>query len=45
MAASLYEWYVEQFPEHICGLQLPREPHRSIILLQLSGIWQYDGLM
>ena len=28
-----------------CGLQLPREPHRSTRLLQLIGRWQYDGIM
>ena len=26
----------------ICGLQLPREPHRLTRLLQLTGRWQYD---
>ena len=28
-----------------CGLQLPGEPHRSTRLLQLTGRWQYDGIM
>ena len=29
----------------ICGLQLPREPHRLSRFLQLTGRWQYDGIM
>ena len=29
----------------ICGLQLPREPHRSTRLLQLTGRWQYNGII
>ena len=29
----------------ICGLQLPREPHRSTRLLQLTGSCQYGGIM
>ena len=29
----------------ICGLQLPMEPHRSTKLLQLTGRWQYDGIV
>ena len=29
----------------ICGLQLPREPHQSTRLLQLTGRWMYNGIM
>ena len=28
----------------MCDLQLPREPHRSTTLLQLTGRWQCDGM-
>ena len=28
-----------------CGLQLPKEPHWSTRLLQLTGRWQYNGIM
>ena len=28
----------------ICGLQLPREPHRSTRLLQLTGRWRDDAI-
>ena len=34
-----------EIKNQICGLQLPREPHRSTRLLQLTGRWQYDGIM
>ena len=30
------------FKNLICGLQLPLEPYRSTILLQLTGRWHYD---
>ena len=29
----------------ICGLQIPREPHRSTRVLQLTGRWQNGGIM
>ena len=29
----------------ICGVELPREPHRSTRVLQLTGRWKYDGIM
>ena len=29
----------------ICGLKLPREPYRSSRLMQLTGSWQYDGII
>ena len=29
----------------ICGLQLPRERHRSNRLLQLTDRWQFNGIM
>ena len=29
----------------ICGLQLPRKPHWSTRLLQLTDRWQHDGIM
>ena len=28
----------------IYGLQLPKEPHRSTRLMQLTGRWQHDGI-
>ena len=41
--AELRRWTL--FYKNICGLQLPMEPHRSTRLLQLTGRWQYDGIM
>ena len=37
--------HIAKFINFICGLQLPREPHRSTRLLQLTGRWQHDGIM
>ena len=37
--------YTSEKSYWICGLQLPREPHGSTRLLQLTGRWQYDGIM
>ena len=37
--------YFNYLNKKICGLQLPREPHGSTRLLQLTGRWQHDGIM
>ena len=39
---SLNSWMIKS---KICGLQLAREPNWSTRLLQLTGRWQYDGIM
>ena len=46
---KVYFMYITNFKpkiiKYMCGLKLPRDQHQSTILLQLTGKWQYVGIM